>query len=135
MKRQVNCSSDFASLFIVVTHKSSANFKLIHFLLWIKEFHRSPNFETFECCGKHFPCSSCHFPNHTSVFLQIFYRSSVSWNIIPPYLFSLNTVYFVQKDPIKKNIFDTLEYSGQNSSNSSCQFLFESCIILHSHDT
>ena len=66
------------SCFIVMTHNSSVNFKLIHFLLWTKESHQSPNFDTFKCSGENLPNSSCYFPNHESVFLQILDHSSVS---------------------------------------------------------
>ena len=38
--------------------------KLILFLLWIKESHQSPNFETLMCSGENLPYSSCHFPNY-----------------------------------------------------------------------
>ena len=51
----------FASFFIVMTHNSPVNFKLINFLLWIKGSHQSLNFETFECSGENLPNSSCHF--------------------------------------------------------------------------
>ena len=34
------------------THNSSVNFKLIHFLLWIKGSHQSPNFENFKWSGE-----------------------------------------------------------------------------------
>ena len=77
LKRQVNSSLNFASFLIVVIHNSSVNFKLIHFLLWIKGSHQSPNFEAFECSSKNLPNSSCHFPNHMSVLLQILHHSSV----------------------------------------------------------
>ena len=73
LKQQVNCSSNFASLFIFMTHNnSSGNFKVMHFLLWVKGSYQSPNFETFKCSGENLPYSSCHFPNHKSVFLEIF---------------------------------------------------------------
>ena len=52
LKWQVNSSSNFASFFIVMTHNSSVNFKLILFLLWIKGFHQSPNFDTFKCSSE-----------------------------------------------------------------------------------
>ena len=39
--------------------------------------------EAFECSGKNFPNSSCDFTNLKSVFLQILYHSSVSWDITP----------------------------------------------------
>ena len=123
LKWQVNSSSNFASFFIVMTHNSSVNFKLTHFLLWIKGSHRCPNFETFGCSAKNLPNSSCYFPNHKSVFFcQILHHSSVSWNITPLYFFNSNIIYFVQKEPIKVQIFETFECSGQNSSNCSCQF-------------
>ena len=41
----------YTSFFIVMT-RNSVNFKLIHFLLWIKGSHQSPNFETFEFSGE-----------------------------------------------------------------------------------
>ena len=68
-----------SSLLIVMAHNnSSINFKLIHFLLWTKESHQSPNFDTLKCSGENLPYYSCHFPNHKSVFLQILHHSSVS---------------------------------------------------------
>ena len=63
-------SSNCTSFFIFMTHNSSVYFKLMHFLLWIKGSHQSPNFETFECSGEYLPYYSCHIPNHKSVFLQ-----------------------------------------------------------------
>ena len=47
--------SIFALFFIVMTHNSSANFKVIPFLLWMKGSHQSPNFDTFKCSGKNLP--------------------------------------------------------------------------------
>ena len=78
LKPQVTSSSNLASFFIVMIHNSSVNFKLMHFLLWIKGSHQSPNFETFKGSGKNLPHSSSHFPNHKSVFLQILYHFSLS---------------------------------------------------------
>ena len=72
LKRQVNSSSNFAFYFIVVTYNTSGNFKLIHFLFWMKTSHQSPNVKTFECSGENLPYSPCHFPNYKSFFLQIF---------------------------------------------------------------
>ena len=91
---QVNSSSNFASFFIVITLNSPVNFKLMHFPFWIKEPNKSPNFETFVCCSEHLPNTSCHFPNHKSVYLQILHHSLVSWNITPLYFLTqiLHTV-------------------------------------------
>ena len=73
LKRQANSSSNFPSFFIVMTHNnSSLNFKLIHFLLWIKESHQRPNFETFKCSGENLPYSSCHFPNTSQFFFKFY---------------------------------------------------------------
>ena len=85
LKLQVSSSSVFVSFFIVMTHNSSVNFKLIHFLFWTKGSYQSENL----------PNSSCHFPNDKSVFLQILYHSSVSWNITPLSFFSSNNIYFI----------------------------------------
>ena len=88
-KWQVNYISNFASFFFVITHNSAVNFKLIHFLLRIKGFNDSPNFENFMCSGENLPNSSCHFPNLKSVFLQILHHTLVSWNKTPLYFFQL----------------------------------------------
>ena len=114
LKRQVSSSSNFSSFFLVMTHNSSVNFKLIMFLLWIKESHQSPHFDTSKCFGKNLPYSSFHFPNRKSVFLQILHHSSVSWRITPRYFFRSNIKYFAQQKPMKVNIFETFECSDQN---------------------
>ena len=118
---QVNFSSNFASLFIVMTHNSPANFHLIYFLLWIKGSHQSPNFETSECSGESLPNSSRHFLNRKSVFHQILHDFSVSQKTTHLYFFRSNIIYFERKGPIKMQIFETFECSGQNSP-TSCHF-------------
>ena len=130
LKRQVNSSSIFVSFFIVMTHISSVNFKVIHFLLWAKGSYQISNFDTFECSGKNLQTSSCYFPSNKSVFLQILHHSSLSWKINPLYFFSSNNIYFAQNDPIKVKIFETFEYSGQNLSNSLCEFWNDKSIPL-----
>ena len=109
LKWQFNSSSNFESFFINMTPNFSVNFKLIHFLLWIKGSHQSPSFETFKCSGENLPNFSCHFPNYKSVFLQILYHSSVSWKITPLYFFRSNIIYFAQKESIKVQMFETFE--------------------------
>ena len=103
------------------------NFKFIHFLFWAKGSHQSPNFENFECSGENLPNSSCHFPNHKSVFIKILHTSSVTWKITPLCLFSWNITHFGQMKPIKVHIFETLKCSGENLLNSSCQSWKGSC--------
>ena len=127
---QVNFFSNFVSFFIFITHNFSINFMFIHFLLWIKRSYQSHTFETLECSGEKLQNSSCHFPNHQSVFLQILHLSSVWWKIIPLYFFSSNMICFFKKDLIKLQIFQTFECSGQSSSNSFCQFWRHKSISL-----
>ena len=54
----------------------------MHFQLWTKGSHENTSFDTFKCSDENLSNSSCHFPNHKSVFLQILHDSSVSWNIL-----------------------------------------------------
>ena len=54
----------------------------------------------------------------------------MSWKITPLYFFSSNNIYFAQKEPIKVKIFETFECSGQNLSNSLCQFWNDKSIPL-----
>ena len=54
----------------------------MHFLLWTKGSHENTNFDIFKCSDENLLNSSCHFPNHKSVFLQILHDSSVSWNML-----------------------------------------------------
>ena len=58
------------------------------------------------------------------------HHSSMSWKITPFYFFSSNNIYFAQKEPIKVKIFETFECSGQNLSNSFCQFWNDKSILL-----
>ena len=53
---------------------------------------------------------------------QILHQSSVPSNITPLWLFSSKIIYFDQKELIKVQILDIFECSGQNLSNSLCQF-------------
>ena len=101
----------------------------MHFLLWTKGSHESTNFDTFKCSGENLPNSSCHFPNHKSVFLQILHHSSVSWKITPLYFFRSNVIYFARKGPIKVQILETFECSDQNSPNS-CHFWKKKSVFL-----
>ena len=87
-------------------------------------------FETFECSGQNLSNSLCQFWNDKSIPLQILYPSLVLWKIIPLYFFSSSNIYFAQKELIKMKIFETFECSGQNLSNSLCQFWNDKSIPL-----
>ena len=108
---QVNFSSNFASFFIVMTYNSPVNFKLIHFLLWIKGSHQSPAFETFNFSGENLPNSSYHFCKHNSALIQMLRQSLVPSNITP----NSNIIHFGQRQTIMGHIFEIFECSCQNS--------------------
>ena len=86
-------------------------------------------FEIFECSGENLPNSSCHFPNHKSVFLQILHDSSVSWKITPLHFFRSKVIYLARKGPIKVQILETFECLDQNSPNS-CHFWNNKSVFL-----
>ena len=70
---------------IVMTHDSSVNFKLIHFLLWAKGSHQSSNLTHSSALMK-----ICLIPH------VILHHSSVSWKITTLYFFRSNIKYFAQ---------------------------------------
>ena len=135
MNLQVHSSSNVASFFIDMTRNSPVNFKLMHSLLWIKGSYQSSNFDTFEWSGENSPNSSYHFSNHKSAFLQILHDFSVSWKITPLYFFSSNIIHFVQKNPIKVLIVETIARAKicqipQVNFETTSQFLFNFLITF-----
>ena len=70
---------------------------------------------------------------------KFFYQSWVPSNVTPLYFLSWTTIYCGQKQPIKVQIFEIFECSGQNLLNSyqfwTSQFFFKFCIFLHCHNT
>ena len=66
---------------------------------------------------------------HKSVFLQILHHSSMSY-YLQYHFSSSNNIVFAQKEPIKVKMFETFECSGQNLSNSLCQFWNDKSIPL-----
>ena len=59
---------------------------------------------TSRSTGENLPNFSCLFPNHKSVFLQIFHDTEVSWKITALYFLRPNIIYFVRKAPTKVHI-------------------------------
>ena len=94
----------------------------IFILIYFCHFTFLNEIAIFEPVNENLPKSSCHFWKQKSVFLQILYQSSVPSNITTLYFFSSNIIYFDQKQPIKVQSFENFNCSGQNSTNSSCQF-------------
>ena len=134
LKRQVNSSSKFVLFFIVVKHI------IIHFKIWIKRSHQSPNFETLKCSGKNLVNSSCDFPNHKSVIFKFFIplQCHEKWLFGTFLAQKLYTLF--RRSPLKCKLFKFLsacvtirQISYVNFENAS-QFLFKVCIILYYHD-
>ena len=75
--------SQFLFKYCIILHchdtKIHVNFKLMHFLLWIK----GPR----TCSGGNLLNSSCHFWKHNSVFLQMLHQSSVPSSETPLHSF------------------------------------------------
>ena len=112
------------------------------FYFGFKRILSKSKFWDFEVSGENFPNSSCHFWKQKSVFLQVLYQYSVLSNITPLYFFRLNIIiYFDQRQPIKVQILRFLSawikirQIAHADFELRSQFLFNFCIILHSHDT
>ena len=126
------------SVFLQILYPSSVSWKITPLYFFSssniyfaqKEHIKMKILETYESSAQNLSNFLCQFWNDKSIPLQILYLSSVSWKIIPLYFFSSNNIYFAQKEHIKMKIFETFKCSGQNSSNSSCQFWNDKSIPL-----
>ena len=126
LKQQVNSSSNFASFFIVMTHSSSVNFKLIYI---------------FSTLGKRI-LSKSQIPH--AIFQttrQFFFKFCVTLQWYERYLlctFLGQIKCFPQKEPIKVEILRIS--SGKMKLHQilvifeTNQFLFEFCITLLCHE-
>ena len=123
-------------------HNSPVNFKLIHFLLWIKGSHQSPNFYTFERALVKFANflllflkAQVSFPsNFASIFSAIKHNTSV--------FFLAQTLYaLVKSSPLKCKFWRVSSAWAKICQiphvdfELTSQFLFKFQIILHFHDT
>ena len=128
LKWQVSSSSDFALFFVVMTNNYSMNFKLIHFLLWMKGLILS-QFWDFRVLWWRFAKFLMSYskpqvtfsPNFGSLFSVTKDNSSI--------LFRSSVMYFAQKELIKVQIFETFECLGQNSPNF-CRFWNKKSVFL-----
>ena len=126
LKWQVNSSSNFALLFIVMAYNSSANFKVIPFLIWTKGSHQSPNFSTFKCSHENLPKFSSLYSSHKSVFLQNLHISSLSWHLWHSWHLFVNFKVIPSllwwKGSHQSPNFDTFKCSGKSLPSLSCHF-------------
>ena len=140
LKRQVNSSSSFASFFIVMTYNSSVNFKIMHFLLWMRESHKNPNFEIFQVLWWKCAVFLLSFSNYKSGFLQILHHFLVSWKIIPLEFFRSYLIYFAQKEPVKVKTLRILSHPVKIHQvlvvfETKNQFFSKFCINPQCHET
>ena len=84
----------------------------MHFLLRTKGSHEKNNFGTLKSFDENLPNSSCLYPNHKSVFLQILHDSSVSRNITPLYFLG-QTLYALHKRDRSKCKLDFLVFGSK----------------------
>ena len=123
LKLQVSSSWLFVSLFIVMTHNSTVNLKLTHFLLWTKRSYQSSNFDTCKCSGENLRNSSCHFPRATSQLLFKFGITLQCYERLFLSTFLAQTIYtLLKRSSLKWEFLRLNECSGQILSNSICQF-------------
>ena len=99
----------FKFCIICIIYNSPVNFKLIHFLLWIKLSQQSPKFEIFECSSQNLLNFSCHFKKNKSVFFQIMYQTSVPSSITPTYFLAEALYTLVKNTPLQ---FTFLRFSS-----------------------
>ena len=137
LKWKVNSSSNFALFFIVMTHNSSVNFKVIPFLLWTKGSHQSSNFDTFKCFGENLPNFSCLFSNHWSFFKicitpqyhERWLLGTFSW------IYTLATRSQLKKSFLAFSSAQVKICDVHVNFKMRSQFLFNYCIIIHCHHT
>ena len=135
---QILCPSSFSWQITPLFIFSSNN---IYFAQ--KEPIKMKIFETFECSGQNLSNFLCQFWKNTSIPLQILYPSSVSFDIIPLYLFSSNNIYIytlLKRNPLR---WKFLRFSSARVKicQISCvnfettrRFLSKFCIPLRFHE-
>ena len=102
LKRQVDSSPSFVSLFSFMKGYSSVHFSSNSIYFAQKEPIKMKMFETFECLGQILLNSLCQFWNDKSIHLQILYPPSVSWKITPLYFFLAKTIHILLiRSPLK----------------------------------
>ena len=80
--------------------------------------------------GQNLSNSLYQFWKDKSIPLQILHHYSVLQKITPLYFFKSSNIYVDKKEPINVKSFETSKCSGENLSNSSCQFWNKTSISL-----
>ena len=124
-----------------MTHNSPINFKLTHFLLWIKALKKRPNFYTFERALVKI-CQILHvILESTSQFAFKFYINLQCNQTYLPCSFLAQTYSLVKSSLLKFKFSRFLSVRVKIRQIPRINFeltshvLFECCIILHSDNT
>ena len=89
------------------------------------------NFQMFVCSNDESSTnSSCHFWNHNVRISQILHHCSVPWQITPLVFFLAQTSYTLDKNSPLEWDFQTFEWLGENSPNSSCHIWNHKSVFL-----
>ena len=120
LKRQVDSSPSSVSFFSFMKDYSSVLFISNNIYFAQKETIKMKMFETFKCLGQFHQIPYANFET-TSRFLSKFCISlQFHERLFHCTFFSSNNTYFAQKEPIKVEIFETFECSGEILLNSLC---------------
>ena len=140
LKWQVNSSSKFALFFIVMTHNSSVDFKVISFLFWTKESHQSPNFDSLSALVKVCQISPVFFQITSQFFLKISITLKCQERKLFCAFVAETTYTLVTRSQLKHKFlrlsslrFKICEVPHVNFKATN-QLLFNFRIILHCHD-
>ena len=140
LKRQVDSSPNFVSLFSFMKDNFYVLFSSNNIYFAQKEPIKVKIFETFECSGQNLSNSLCQFWNVKSIPFQILYPSSVSWNITLLYFFSSNNYTLLKRRLLK---WKFLRFSSAqvkicqipyDNFERTSRFLSKFCIPLQFHE-
>ena len=105
-----------------------------------KELIKVQFFRLLSALMKVHPVPHAIFEATRSEFIPMLHYCSVSWKITPLCFFSLNLIYFEQKEPIEVTFSDIMSVCVKIYQISllifetTSQFFFKLCITLHCHE-
>ena len=110
---------NFESPISVMTLNSSEIFYQKHYIHWIKKALQYTIFQTFECSNESSHNSSCHFCNHK---VRVYSNFTSLFSVMKDHFsafFLAQTLYTLDKKSPSKWNFQTFEWLGGISPNSS----------------
>ena len=140
LKRKVDSSSNFESVFIVMAHNPFVNFKPFFFYFGQKEPIKVPLLTLLSALVN--ICQISHVSLQTISPLQILHHSSMSWKITPLFFFQLKQdILCSKRRPLKLIFFWLLSAPVKIhqilyvNPEMASQFRVKFCIILCCHKT